>query len=199
MKKTVCFSLLAIMLVFGFSGCDNGDNNVKTFSVTIGTLTNGSITANPTSGIEGTEISLAVNPNDFYRLKPGTLKYGTTTVDEETLMFNLPAENVVVSAEFNSSFVGGWLQESGSNIFYFFENNIFAIYRTFDSLYFVKGIWELQENNISFVQYTHGNNPGYTSINGFSSEDETSSGQLTCTLSTNTTMNVNNANFTLIQ
>jgi hypothetical protein len=41
-------------------------------------LTNGTITASPTSGIEGTEIVLTVTPVGIYRLKAGTLKYGTT-------------------------------------------------------------------------------------------------------------------------
>jgi hypothetical protein len=73
------------------------------YTVTIGTLTNANgsiITANPASGMEGTEITLTVSPVIHYRLKAGTLKYDTTAINETTLKFYLPAKNVTVSAEF---------------------------------------------------------------------------------------------------
>jgi hypothetical protein len=71
-----------------------------TYSVTIGTLTHGKIVANPTSGVEGTEINLTVTPEENYQLKEGTLKYGTTAIDETTKKFNLPASDVMITAEF---------------------------------------------------------------------------------------------------
>ena len=102
MKKPVFFEFLIILLAFGLVSCDNGSNGdiEKTYTVTIGTLTNGSITANPTSGVEGTEITLTVHPDNLYRLKSGSLKHGTTTINETFLKFNLPAFNVTVTAEF---------------------------------------------------------------------------------------------------
>ena len=123
MKRTVCLCLLATVLVFGFIGCDNGNSNVETYietyTVTIGTLTNGSISANPTSGVEGTEITLTVNPGDLYRLKTGTLKYGSTLINETTQKFNLPAENVTVIAEFEPKLLGKWVNESNDSFEFF--------------------------------------------------------------------------------
>ena len=97
MKKTVIFTLLTIMLVCGFIGCDT---EPVIYTVTIGTLTNGSITATPDRGTVGTEISLTVTPHSGYQLKAGTLKYGSVSINESTKKFNLPAENVTVTAEF---------------------------------------------------------------------------------------------------
>ncbi|AEF85770.1 CotH protein [Treponema primitia ZAS-2] len=96
--------LVGIILVFGFvlSGCKqvNNPGDDKTYLVKIGTVTNGTISANPTSGAEGTEITLTVSPDDGYRLKIGTLKYGTTLINENTKKFNLPASNITVTAKF---------------------------------------------------------------------------------------------------
>jgi hypothetical protein len=76
------------------------------YTVTVGSLTNGSVTADPTSGPEGTEIALTVSPNPGYRLKSGSLTYGgslgETPVDETTRKFLLPAADVTVAAEFEA-------------------------------------------------------------------------------------------------
>lgn len=104
MKKIAFFALTVIVLAFGFVGCDNGNGDEpKTYTVTIGTLTdaNGStITASPTSGAAGTEITLTVTENAKRMLKSGTLKYGTTAIDETSKKFILPAEDVVITATF---------------------------------------------------------------------------------------------------
>jgi hypothetical protein len=108
MKKTVNICLSIIIFIIGFIGCDtdngtNGNENGETYTVTIGTLTNANgctITANPTSGKIGIEITLTVNEIGNYRLKTGTLKYGTTEINETTKKFNLPATNVTITAEF---------------------------------------------------------------------------------------------------
>jgi hypothetical protein len=91
-----------IVLTFSFIACPGtgSEDQIKEYTVTIGGLTNGTITANPTSGIEGTEIVLTVTPSNGYCLKNGTLKYGTNLIDEATKKFNLPAENTIVMAEF---------------------------------------------------------------------------------------------------
>lgn len=113
MKRTVFLGLLVILLAFGLIGCDDSNgNNPKIYTVTIETLSNGTITASPTSGIEGTEITLTVSPNICYQLKAGTLKYGTTLINETTKKFNLPGSNVTVTAEFE--FIGypeDWTEE----------------------------------------------------------------------------------------
>jgi hypothetical protein len=97
------FLLLCIFVLgFSFIGCPGTDlgPETKTYTVIIGSLTNGTITANPTSGTEGTEIVLTITPNNGYQLKAGTLKYGTTTIDEAAKKFNLPAQDVTVTAQF---------------------------------------------------------------------------------------------------
>lgn len=76
------------------------------YTVSIASLTGGTIVASPVSGVEGTEITLTVTPESGKQLKEGTLKYTpvggdtATSIDETTKKFNLPAVNVTVSAEF---------------------------------------------------------------------------------------------------
>jgi hypothetical protein len=102
MNKQIFFAGIFFSLIFGFSfmTCDGNGPETKIYSVTIGTLTHGIIEANPMSGIEGTEINLTVTPESDYQLKVGTLKYGTTAINETTKKFNLPASDVTVTAEF---------------------------------------------------------------------------------------------------
>jgi hypothetical protein len=108
------FAGLVFIFVLGFFfiSCPGTGTEKETYTVTIGSLTNGTITANPTSGIEGTEIVLKVTPSGGYSLKAGTIKYGTTAIDETTKKFNLPAENVTITAEFELIFtnplIGIW-------------------------------------------------------------------------------------------
>jgi hypothetical protein len=99
--------IFSMMLAIGILllGCDNG-NGAKEYTVSIGALTNANgctVSASPTVGTEGTEITITVTPVSGYRLKAGTLKYGSTSINESTLKFNLPAENVTIVAEFENS------------------------------------------------------------------------------------------------
>jgi formylglycine-generating enzyme required for sulfatase activity len=74
------------------------------YTVTIGALTNGTIKASPPSGVKGTLISLTITPETGYRLKAGTLKYNDSSRHDITgTSFTLPAANVTVSAEFEST------------------------------------------------------------------------------------------------
>ena len=101
MKKNAFFGLLVLVLIFIFLGCE--EDLPIIYTVNIGTLINANgstITADPTSGVEGTEITLTVTPTIGYKLKAGTLRYGTTSINETTLTFNLPAENITITAEF---------------------------------------------------------------------------------------------------
>jgi hypothetical protein len=84
------------------NSCDNGSSpdSENTYTVSINPLTNGEITADPTSGTEGTEITLTVTPENGYQLKSGSLKYGSTLINETTKRFNLPASDVTITAEF---------------------------------------------------------------------------------------------------
>jgi hypothetical protein len=73
-----------------------------TFTVTVAALQHGSITASPTKGEEGTEITLTINPESGYWIKEGSLKYstGAATVAITGNRFDLPAAHVTVTAEF---------------------------------------------------------------------------------------------------
>jgi hypothetical protein len=109
-KKKVWLAFVVLMLSIGIliTGFENGNGpETKEYTVTIGTLTNdhgSTITANPMKGEEGTEITLTVTPIDGYKLKEGSLKYnGTQAINETTKKFNLPAENVTITAEFEAA------------------------------------------------------------------------------------------------
>jgi hypothetical protein len=75
------------------------------YSVTIGVLPHGTITANPQNGPVNTSITLTITPDDGYILTTGSLKYknadgtGVETAINGTT-FSLPAANVTVTAEF---------------------------------------------------------------------------------------------------
>ena len=153
MWKNVVFGLLAILLIFGFIGCDNSNDNPEIYTVSIGTLTNGEITLYPTSGIAGTEITLTINPNNLYRLKAGTLKYGVTAINETTLKFILPSSNVIVNAEFESKIIESWLD--GIFVMTFYNNNQFIQQRMDTKYYTQKGSWEIENPNKLFLTWEY--------------------------------------------
>ena len=163
MKKNG-FYVLLIILMFGFIGC-GGDDDPKIYTVTIGELTNANgstITASPKSGVEGTEIILTIIENNNYLLKTGTLKYGEFSIDENILKFNLPAKNVIITAEFQHLIIGSWLYEysisgfSYSTIITFFENGIWVWGDAYDGYgYSYKGTWNFQEPNVINLIGTH--------------------------------------------
>jgi len=74
---------------------------VTTYTVSIGVLAGGSITAAPTTTGAGFTVNLTVTPDSGKRLKEGTLKYNDGTnhniIGTE---FTMPTANVIVSAEF---------------------------------------------------------------------------------------------------
>lgn len=81
---------------------EGGSN--PTYKVNIGSMTNGTVTANPSNGISaGDEVDLTVTPSDGYEL--GTLTViGDVTGTPVTVnnnKFSMPAENVTVNATFN--------------------------------------------------------------------------------------------------
>jgi len=154
MKKNGVLRLLVILLVFCFIGCGR-DDDPKIYTVTIGTLKNGEIIAYPTSGIAGTEITLTVIPKDWFRYKSETLKYGNIAIDQSTLKFNLPAENVIINAEFISSFIGLWKADNYDQWYNFLDDGTFAIFRINLNRYFYKGNWIFEEDNIINLIFTH--------------------------------------------
>lgn len=68
------------------------------YTITIGTLNGGKITALPSVAHPGTTITLTVTPDTGKRLKAGTLKFNDTVVSGRT--FSMPAANVLITAEF---------------------------------------------------------------------------------------------------
>jgi len=155
MKKTVFLGFLTIMLFVGFIGCDN-DNSV--YTVTIGSLINGTITANPTSGVAGTEITLSIVPDNYYILKTGTLKYGSTLIDENTMKFNLPAQNITIIADFESVFIGTWYEPQGNRTYTFMENSFIA--KNHIGKFVAKGNWEIVNSSNFIMIFTHYNSTG---------------------------------------
>ncbi len=72
-------------------------------TVSIGTINGGTITASPTTAVEGSTINLTVTPNSGNQLKAGTLKYNDGTDHNITgTSFTMPAVNVTVTAEFET-------------------------------------------------------------------------------------------------
>jgi hypothetical protein len=98
MKKLAISGLIFITFVL-FLGCtDSGGGG--SFDVTIASFVNGTITAYPLSGVEGTSITLTVLPKTGFKLKNGTLKYNGTNINETTYKFNMPNADVKITADF---------------------------------------------------------------------------------------------------
>lgn len=73
------------------------------YSVTVSSLTGGSITASPSTAFDTEQITLTVEPQVGYILKSGTLTVkdeNDSDVSFKDLKFTMPASNVTVSAEF---------------------------------------------------------------------------------------------------
>lgn len=101
------------------------------YTVTIGTLSGGMITANPTSATPGTTVNLTITPNSGKQLKAGTLKYNDGNDHFITgTSFVMPPDNVTVTAEFENTLINqapvitsNW----GYNTVYFGENYPYTI------------------------------------------------------------------------
>ena len=77
---------------------------VELFSVNIGSLSGGSISADTAYAAEGTTVNLTVTPNQGMQLKPGSLKY-TDISGEHAISgtsFVMPASDVTITAEFEA-------------------------------------------------------------------------------------------------
>ena len=99
--------IMAMGLIFALVGCDgNADTAAPEYKVTIASgITGGSIDATPKSAKRGAEITVTVTPETTpveYRLKTGSLKYGSTLISEATKKFNMPAANVTITAQFET-------------------------------------------------------------------------------------------------
>ena len=75
------------------------------YTVTIGELTNGKITASSTSAAKGTEITLTVTPDAGYALDTLTVKDASgAAVSASGNKFTMPASNVTVTATFKQQY-----------------------------------------------------------------------------------------------
>ncbi len=77
---------------------------VELFSVNIGSLSGGNISADTAYAAEGTTVNLTITPNQGMHLKPGSLKY-TDTMGEHAISgtsFVMPASNVTITAKFEA-------------------------------------------------------------------------------------------------
>jgi len=191
MKRNVFWGLLGLVLIFNFIGC-GGNDDPKVYTVTIGTLTNANgstITVNPKSGVEGTEINLIITEDNTYRLKSGTLKYGTNVINEETLCFKLPAENIVITAEFESLFIGTWIGGDGNGNALKFIDGIFGFGPEINR-YVFKGTWIPQNDNIVELTATNAHNGYTTSIIEEIIGEMPFSLKFICEIKSNTTINL---------
>lgn len=89
-------------------------SGTKTFVITTAyavnideTITNGTISAEPTSGTEGTEVTLTVTPDAGYQLATLTVdgQDVTASVVDNKYTFTMPAADVAVSATFKATVV----------------------------------------------------------------------------------------------
>ena len=74
--------------------------SMPSFSVRIGNLTGGTITANRTKARAGSTIILTITPDTGKQLKAGTLKYNNVVIVGNS--FIMPSKNVTITAEFEN-------------------------------------------------------------------------------------------------
>lgn len=101
---------LASFTKYGITESTSGGTTTK-YDVTVDSaITNGTVTANPTSAAAGDTITLTVTPATDYALDKLTVTYGdnnttvtTTAGENNTYTFTMPAGAVTVSATFKST------------------------------------------------------------------------------------------------
>jgi len=100
MKKFLNLVLIFTFLLSSslfFSACKQ--DKIE-YNVAISSVLNGTITANKSKACEGEAVILTVTANNGYMLKENSLKYNNTIIDNDVYFFEMPAENVVITAEF---------------------------------------------------------------------------------------------------
>jgi hypothetical protein len=70
------------------------------YNVIVGPLTGGTVTPSAASAVEGTVITLTVQPASGHVLKAGTLTYNGNAISGSPYTFAMPASDVTVGAEF---------------------------------------------------------------------------------------------------
>lgn len=119
------------------SGVGGGGSSTTTSTVTVGTMTNGTVTVNPTSAAKGDKVTLTVAPAEGYELSTLTVKdasgntVSTTKVSDTEYSFVMPEGNVTVSATFveknatpfTDVKTGDWFYNA---VKYVYENDLMA-------------------------------------------------------------------------
>lgn len=65
-------------------------------------MTGGTVATDKTAAVAGDTVNVTVTPADSYQLKAGTLKYNGNPINEQTLTFIMPDEEVTITAEFET-------------------------------------------------------------------------------------------------
>jgi hypothetical protein len=99
-------ALLAAAVLMGFAA-SCADDAAKLYTVTVGTLSGGTITSDVASGAEGDTITLSVAADAGKQLASGALKVNAgavtlTAVDLNTFTFKMPAADAAVGAAFTA-------------------------------------------------------------------------------------------------
>lgn len=87
-------------------GSTGGGTTTPSYTVSVGTAENGTVTASPTNAKEGDKVTLTVAPAEGYELGALTVKdasgktVSTTKVSENKYTFTMPEGNVTVTATF---------------------------------------------------------------------------------------------------
>ncbi|MDR1929906.1 MAG: SUMF1/EgtB/PvdO family nonheme iron enzyme [Treponema sp.] len=77
------------------------------YRITIAQLQNGTITADPTGAADGTLVKLKISPQNGYRFVRNSLVLkksagGQEPIDEKTLSFTMPADDISITAQFSA-------------------------------------------------------------------------------------------------
>ncbi len=98
MRKRVC--IIAIVLVLALAICALGACSAKTYSINIGEIANGTVTASVQLAEEGAEVTLTVNADAGYSLDYLKVSGEAVTVTDGIASFKMPASDVSIEAAF---------------------------------------------------------------------------------------------------
>jgi hypothetical protein len=93
------------------------------YTITLGAMTNGTITSDKTNCIVGTEVNLTVTPGTNYQIKPSKLLYTASdgskvVISNTTFKFNMPPSDIIITSEFVYQYNIGDTGPAGGKIFY---------------------------------------------------------------------------------
>lgn len=98
MRKRVC--IIAIVLILALAVCALGACSAKTYSINIGEIANGTVTASVQLAEEGAEVTLTVKADAGYSLDYIKVSGEAITVTDGIASFKMPANDVDIEAAF---------------------------------------------------------------------------------------------------